>query len=65
MTQHSEQLASDVAAASAAYIVLLMPELVTLPEPDLHARLQEHFETAIRAYFEFLTEGFPPDFSEN
>jgi hypothetical protein len=47
------QLAEDVAAASAAYLFLALPELLQLPASELHARLTEQFQTAICACFEF------------
>lgn len=42
----------DVSAASAAYLVNLLPELMTLPKAELFDALYQHFMTAFLARHE-------------
>jgi hypothetical protein len=59
-------LADDVAAASAALLFNLLPEIVKLPAPEAYARLQSHIHAALLAYAESLEGwGFPPEPSVN
>lgn len=55
-------LAADVAAASAAYLWDVLPEILKTAPEEAVRRLALHFETAIRACFEGRENwGFPPD----
>ena len=59
-------LAKDVAAASAAYLFNILPEIMKLPAPEAYARLQAHIHTAILVYADGLNNwGFPPEPSDN
>jgi hypothetical protein len=57
-----DPLAEDVAAASAAYLWDVLPEILKSAPEEAVRRLALHFETAIRAYLEGLENwGFLPD----
>ena len=58
--------AEDVAAASAALLWNILPDIVKLPACEGYARLQEHLEACIFAYRESLSGfGLPPEPSDN
>jgi hypothetical protein len=58
----TDPLAEDVAAASAAYLWDVWPEIAKAPPEEAIRRLALHFGTAIRAYLEGLENwGFPPE----
>jgi hypothetical protein len=52
MIPRSSQLMDDVAAASAAYLWNILPEIAKLPCVEGFERLAEHFRTAFLAYFD-------------
>lgn len=59
-------LIEDVAAASAAYLFNMLPEIVKLAAPEAYAQLQTHIHSALIAYAESLNNwGFPPEPSVN
>ncbi len=60
-----KQLAEDVAAASAAYLVNVLPEIIKLPASQMFERLKTHFSTAFLAYSEGLENWGFPEPSEN
>jgi hypothetical protein len=47
-----DPLAEDVAAASAAYLWGVLPEILKTAPEEAVRRLAQHFETAIRAYLD-------------
>ena len=49
----------DVAAASAAYLIDILPELLKLSPPDRFRRLADCFETNILAFCDAV-RGFDP-----
>lgn len=49
-----DALTADVAGASAAYLLGVLPEILSAPPAVAFGRLADHFETAIRAYCEGL-----------
>jgi hypothetical protein len=49
-----EQLTETVAAASAAYVYTLLPDLAALPPRAAFERLKAHFEAALIAYTDGL-----------
>ena len=58
--------AADVAAASAAFLTNVLPDLLTLPPAERFARLAAHFETSILAYCNVVGDRtFPPEPSFN
>lgn len=57
-------LAGDVCAASAAYLLNVLPDLVTLPATELFNRLAAHFEAALAAYRDGMN-GWIPEPSRN
>ena len=57
----TDPLAGDVAAASAAYLWDVLPEILKTAPEDAVRWLALHFETAIRAYLDGRENwGFPP-----
>jgi hypothetical protein len=58
-------LASDVAAASAAYLFNCLPELTKLPASECFQRLEAHIHTSIIAYLEGLRNWGVPEPSKN
>ena len=61
---YREEQAQDVAAASAAYLIDILPELLQLSPPEQFRRLADHFETSILAYCDAV-RGFAPELSRN
>jgi hypothetical protein len=58
-------LAEDVCAASAAYVVDVLPELMKLPPAEQFARLAAYFEAALMAYRDGLAGWIAPEPSKN
>lgn len=54
MIPRSEKLIDDVAAASAAYLWNVLPQIAKLPCVEGFERLEEHIRTAFIAYFDGL-----------
>ena len=61
---HDPDLADDVAAASAAYLFNVLPEILKLPASERYARLAVHFEACLCAYKDGLA-GWVPEPSKN
>jgi hypothetical protein len=61
----NEQLANDVAAASAAYLIDCLPEILGLPAHEVIHRLELHIHTAIVAYLESTRNWDIPEPSRN
>jgi hypothetical protein len=64
MKTANQELIEDVCAASAAYLVNVMPALAGLETCELFKRLVTHFEAALRAYRDGLRSNIPEP-SEN
>lgn len=60
-----DQLAGDVAAASAAYLFNVLPEILKLPASEQYERLRLHIEAAFLAYRDAQDGWVPPPFSDN
>ncbi len=45
-----QRIVDDVAAASAAHLYNVLPEIAKLSPPEQYRRLKAHFETALLAY---------------
>lgn len=56
-------LIEDVTAASAAYLVNVLPEIAKLPASEQYKRLEAHFLACLMAYRECLKDWLIP--SEN
>lgn len=52
MNRPDPELAQDVAAASAAYLLTMLPAIMRLPRDEAFERLTMHFEAAISAYLD-------------
>lgn len=50
MQPADQKLIEDVAAASAAYLFNVLPEITKLPATEQYERLKLHFSTAFLAY---------------
>lgn len=52
MTENPDELADDVAAASAAYALNVLNDIIALPASEVYQRLYDLFRVAILAYTE-------------